>query len=225
MLAIRAGADTLQLPDGIELAAVNSPLLCTVSGPHEAIASYQKELDAKGIQCRLLNTSHAFHSAMMEPMVARFTEDAAMIPASAPRIPWISTCTGKPVDEATLADPAYWARQLRHTVHFSEALEAAFEDKDLVLLEVGPGKALAQFARQHPARGNAPVIAGLVRTLRRTGARPPPPSHLSFRTPEFLDRQLPIRGSSQSAGTTGSGTPATSLHSSPAHDFQYQSPR
>lgn len=161
MLAVRKGADQLTLPSGIDLAAVNSPNLCTVSGPHDAIAAYQKELESAQIQCRLLQTSHAFHSAMMEPMTARFTEDAAMIPASAPEIPWISTCTGKPVDAATLADPSYWARQLRQTVRFSEALEAALERKDIVLLEVGPGQALAQFARQHPARGNAPVVATL----------------------------------------------------------------
>lgn len=161
MLAIRKGASELTLPAGIDLAAVNSPMLCTVSGPHEAIAAYQKELEAASIQCRLLKTSHAFHSAMMEPIVRTFTDDAAMVPASAPKIPWISTCTGKPIDSETLADPSYWARQLRHTVHFSEALEAAFQQKDLILLEVGPGQALAQFARQHPARDGAPVVATL----------------------------------------------------------------
>jgi len=161
MLAIRKGAADLTLPSGIDLAAVNSPSLCTVSGSREAITSYQKELDAAGVQCRVLNTSHAFHSAMMEPIVATFTAEAAMVPASAPAIPWISTCTGRPVDVETLADPSYWARQLRHTVHFSEALEAAFQTKDLVLLEVGPGQVLAQFARQHPARGTTPVIATL----------------------------------------------------------------
>ncbi len=161
MLAIRAGAAGLSLPPGIDLAAVNSPQLCTVSGPHEAIAAYQAELDAKGIQCRLLTTSHAFHSAMMEPVVSFFASEAAMVPASAPRIPWISTCTGRPMDAATLADPGYWARQLRQTVLFDAALEAVFEDQGLLLLEVGPGQALAQFARQHPARGGTPVVASL----------------------------------------------------------------
>jgi amino acid adenylation domain-containing protein len=161
MLAIRAGADALTLPDGIDLAAVNSPQLCTVSGSHEAIAAYQNELAAKEIGCRLLKTSHAFHSAMMEPIVATFTAEASKIPASAPNIPWISTCTGNAIDAATLADPGYWARQLRHTVRFTDALATAFAEKDLVMLEVGPGQALAPFARQHPGRGNTPVISTL----------------------------------------------------------------
>jgi amino acid adenylation domain-containing protein len=161
MLAIRAGADTLTLPDGIDLAAVNSPQLCTVSGSHEAIAAYQNELAAKEIGCRLLKTSHAFHSAMMEPIVATFTAEASKIPASAPNIPWISTCTGNAIDAATLADSGYWARQLRQTVRFTDALATAFAEKDLVMLEVGPGQALAPFARQHPVRGNTPVISTL----------------------------------------------------------------
>jgi len=161
MLAVRAGADTLTLPSGIDLAAANSPQLCTVSGSHEAIKAYQKELEAKEIGYRLLKTSHAFHSAMMEPIVATFTEDASMIPANSPNIPWISTCTGKSINAATLADPGYWARQLRHTVHFTDALATAFVEKDLVMLEVGPGRALTPFAIQHPDRGTTPVVSTL----------------------------------------------------------------
>jgi amino acid adenylation domain-containing protein len=161
MLAVRCGATELTLPDGIDLAAVNSPQLCTLSGSHEAILSFQKELEAKEIGCRLLKTSHAFHSAMMEPMLDTFTEEASMIPANAPKIPWISTCTGKEIDAATLADPGYWAHQLRHTVQFTDALATAFIEEDILMLEVGPGQALAPLARQHPNRGSTPVISTL----------------------------------------------------------------
>jgi acyl transferase domain-containing protein len=76
MLAVRQGADELALPDGIYLAAINSPKLCTVSGTHEAIASFQRELEERKIACRALKTSHAFHSAMMEPIVEPFTVEA-----------------------------------------------------------------------------------------------------------------------------------------------------
>lgn len=161
MLAVRQGVDDLALPAGIDLAAINSPKLCTVSGPHDAIAAYQAELAAKGIACRELKTSHAFHSAMMEPIVAPFTAEAAKAQASAPSIPWISTATGREMDAATLADPSYWARQLRHEVRFTDALTSAFATGDLVLLEVGPGQALGPFARQHPARGNSLVVSSL----------------------------------------------------------------
>ncbi len=161
MLAIRKGADDLTLPPGIDLAAVNSPNLCTVSGTREAISTYRKTLETSGIQCRILNTSHGFHSSMMEPMLDAFTAEAAMLPANPPAIPWISTCTGQEIDAETLADPAYWSRQLRNTVRFSEALEKAFRVDNLVLLEVGPGQALSQFARQHPGKGDAKVVTSL----------------------------------------------------------------
>ena len=161
MLAVRQGTDELVLPEGINLAAINSPKLCTVSGSHEAIAAYQRELEEKKIVCRALNTSHAFHSVMMEPIVAPFTAEAAKLIARPPSIPWISTCTGREMDAATLADPSYWARQLRHEVRFTDALATAYATGDLILLEVGPGQALGPFARQHPARGNSSVVSTL----------------------------------------------------------------
>ena len=161
MLAIRAGADQLILPDKIDLAAINSPHLCTVSGPHDSLYAYQKSLEAQGIVCRVLKTSHAFHSAMMEPILEHFTGDAAMIPANPPEIPWISTSTGAAINSTTLADPAYWSRQVRQTVNFHGALTTAFAEKDLIMLEVGPGKALAPFALQHADRGEIPVISTL----------------------------------------------------------------
>ncbi|RYG19977.1 acyltransferase domain-containing protein, partial [bacterium] len=161
MLAVRQGADELVLPEGINLAAINSPKLCTVSGPHEAITAYQRELEEKKIVSRALNTSHAFHSAMMEPIVAPFTAEAAKVTARRPSIPWISTCTGREIDDATLADPGYWARQLRHEVRFTDALTTAYANGELILLEVGPGQALGPFARQHPARGTSSVVSTL----------------------------------------------------------------
>lgn len=161
MLAVRQGAGELELPDGIDLAAVNSHKLCTVSGSHEAIASYERHLGHRNIVCRQLKTSHAFHSAMMDPMVAPFTREVSRITASAPSIPWISTCTGSRMDATTLADPAYWARQLRHEVRFHHALTTAFEDGEWILLEVGPGQALGSFARQHPSRGKSMVVCSL----------------------------------------------------------------
>jgi len=161
MLAVRQGIDELVPPAGIDLAAINSPKLCTVSGTHEAIAAFQKELEEKKIACRPLKTSHGFHSAMMEPIVPPFTAEAAKVTAKAPAIPWISTSTGKAMDAATLADPGYWARQLRHEVRFTDALATAYAGGEYLLLEVGPGQALAPFARQHPDRGNSTVVSTL----------------------------------------------------------------
>jgi len=164
MLAIRAGAGEITIPPGVDLAARNSPKLCTVSGSHEAIAGFQKSLEAQGTPCRLLKTSHAFHSAMMEPMVDAFTREAAAIPTHAPTLPWISTSTGTMMDATAVADPGYWARQLRHEVRFSDALALALAEENVLFLEVGPGQALSQFVRQHPARGKQAVVSTLPNT-------------------------------------------------------------
>jgi amino acid adenylation domain-containing protein len=164
MLAVRMSADEIAplLPEGVSVAAINSPKLCTVSGPTDAIQRLQAELEPKGILAKRLPTSHAFHSAMMDPMLAPFASAARTVTARAPAISWISTCTGEPMDEATLSDAAYWSRQIRQPVLFSRALERAFAQPGALLLEVGPGQALAQFARQHPAR---PAHVGVVATL------------------------------------------------------------
>jgi acyl transferase domain-containing protein len=164
MLAVRMAADEIAplLPEGVSVAAINSPKLCTVSGPTPAIKLLQQTLETKGIMARLLPTSHAFHSAMMDPMLEPFAREAASVPHQALTLPWISTCTGREMSAADVADTAYWSRQIRQPVQFGQALEKAFALPGAVLLEVGPGQALAQFARQHPAKPAAlEVIASL----------------------------------------------------------------
>ncbi|HEY0505333.1 MAG TPA: amino acid adenylation domain-containing protein, partial [Lysobacter sp.] len=79
MLSIRLPADNVQarLPQGLSLAAENSPLACVVAGPSGDVAAFQAQLEGEGIACRALRTSHAFHSVMMEPVVAPFREAVA----------------------------------------------------------------------------------------------------------------------------------------------------
>ncbi len=159
MLAIHTAADRLTLPDGIDLAAIDSPDRCTVAGTHEAIYAYRKLLEARNTPCYPVRSSHAFHSAAMEPITRIFAGDAAMIPCGSPSIPWISTSTGRYMDGKTLEHPSCWVHQLRQPVDFHGALTTAFADKNLVLLEVGHGHALTDLARCHPDRGTAPVFA------------------------------------------------------------------
>ncbi|HMP76777.1 MAG TPA: amino acid adenylation domain-containing protein [Kiritimatiellia bacterium] len=169
MLAVRLPAEEVAplLPDDVSVAAINSPKLCTVSGPTPVIHRLRTALEEKKILAKLLPTSHAFHSAMMDPMLEPFTREAATVSAQAPAIPWVSTCTAGEMTGAHLADPAYWARQIRQPVLFGAALERAFALPGALLLEVGPGQALAQFARQHPAR---PAALGVVASLPRQDA-------------------------------------------------------
>ncbi len=161
MLAIRTSADKvlprLRHPQ-ISLAAENSPGLCVVAGPHEPIAVLQAELESDGVVCRVLQTSHAFHSPMMDPVLEPFAEAMRSVKLSGPVIPIYSTVTGRLLTDEEACDPTYWVRHLRQPVRFSPALLAAIDDTQGVLLEVGPRASLSTLARQHGV-GRTPPLA------------------------------------------------------------------
>jgi amino acid adenylation domain-containing protein len=164
MVAVRRGVEEIEpiLPAGASIAAINSPVLCTVSGPTEVLQNWQKVLESKGIAARILHTSHAFHSAMMDPMLPEFAAAARQIPHQPPKLPWVSTCTGRWMRPEDLADGNYWVRQVRQTVRFAEALESVIGDAQNIMLEVGPSQTLSQLARQHAKKpADATVIASL----------------------------------------------------------------
>lgn len=170
MMVVRLGAAELAgiLPAGIAIAAINSLSITTLSGPTDILQGFQKTLEAKKTVAKILATSHAFHSEMMEPMVKPFTEIAARTTRNPPKIRWISTCTGKEMTATEINDPAYWARQLRHTVHFAQALESVITDERNIILEIGPGQTLGPLVRQHPARAaNLTVLSSLPATPER----------------------------------------------------------
>jgi len=140
------------LADGLSLAAVNGPKLCVVSGPDEAVARLRKRLSAQGTSSRELKTSHAFHSAMMDPILAEFEAEVRRVPRHKPQIPIVSTLYGRIATDDEWTDPGYWSSQLRHTVRFVPSVLYLFGQSGLVLLEVGPGQTLTTLARQNPAK-------------------------------------------------------------------------
>jgi len=149
MLSIRARAADLVLPAGVDLAAVNAPSLCVVSGPEEAIESYRVALERQGVAASRLQTSHAFHSAMMDPIVDIFADLVRRVPLSAPKLPFLSTVTAQSITEAQATDPAYWARHVRATVRFADTVSGAWaSDPDSIILEVGPRTVATTLARQ-----------------------------------------------------------------------------
>lgn len=153
MLSVRLSADALTayLDSDVSLAAVNGPQLCVASGPHPSVEKLQAQLEAQGIVCRTLHTSHAFHSSMMEPVVAPFLARCEALDLSAPAIPIMSTVTGDWLTADQATDPAYWAGHLRQTVRFAEAIAALWQQPERLLLEVGPRTTTATLARQQSA--------------------------------------------------------------------------
>ncbi len=138
----------------LDVAAVNAPNLCVVSGPDAAVRLLEARLATDEIGARRLQTSHAFHGAMMDPAVAPLRERCEAIALRAPTLPLVSSVTGRWLDDETARDPAYWAAHLRQPVRFADALrtlrtdgEARFGKRPRVWLEVGPGQTLGQLAR------------------------------------------------------------------------------
>jgi phthiocerol/phenolphthiocerol synthesis type-I polyketide synthase E len=136
-------ADVLgRLPQGVSVAAVNGPATCVVSGPAETVRLFETTLAADEVEVRRLHTSHAFHSAMMDPVLAPFRELVRRAAPQPPRIPYVSSLTGSWITEADATDPAYYARQMRHAVRFHDGVNTLLGAPSTVLVEVGPGRTL-----------------------------------------------------------------------------------
>ncbi|MDQ3898507.1 MAG: acyltransferase domain-containing protein [Actinomycetota bacterium] len=160
MLAVALPEPAVQplLQSHISLAAVNAPGLCVLSGPTDAIAELERQLGAQGVQCRLLRTSHAFHSRMMEPVLIQFVERMSRIRLRAPRIPYLSNLTGSWMTPELATQPEYWGHHMRQTVRFSSNLCEVMAFPDLALLEIGPGLTLGNLARQQGSRSSSQLI-------------------------------------------------------------------
>ncbi|OYD97946.1 polyketide synthase [Nostoc sp. 'Peltigera membranacea cyanobiont' 210A] len=151
MLSVQLPESEIQplLNRELSLAASNGPSYCVVSGTTEAIAQLQQQLEAKGVGCRRLHTSHAFHSQMMEPILQPFTEQLQKLQLHPATIPFVSNVSGTWITVAEATDPKYWVKHLRQTVRFSEGITELLKTQERIFLEVGPGRTLSTFTKQH----------------------------------------------------------------------------
>ncbi len=164
MLAVSLSEEKVRglLSDGLSVAVVNAPELCVVSGPSQTVKTMSEELSGQGVSCRLLKTSHAFHSSMMDPIVEQFAARVQQVERSRPRLPFLSNVTGDWIEPAEATNPEYWARHLRGTVRFSRNVQTLLAEGELVTLEVGPGDTLCSLVRQHgELLAGRPVFASL----------------------------------------------------------------
>lgn len=150
MLAVRTGAEVIapMLPAGVSIAAINAPELTVVSGAAEDVAAFAGRAEGKGLQVTELKTSHAFHSAMMAPILEPLRAAVGQARRGAPAFEVHSTALAKPLAAEELCDPAYWAQQVMEPVRFSEAVVGAAGNGRRVFLEVGPRQSLSTFCRQ-----------------------------------------------------------------------------
>ncbi|WP_405606512.1 SDR family NAD(P)-dependent oxidoreductase [Streptomyces sp. NBC_00076] len=132
------------------VAAHNAPDRLTVSGSESAIAALEEEFAARGRHTRPLDTTHAFHSPLMEPAAARLRAAAREIAHAAPRLPFVTNVTGAPAAPDEMG-PEYWARQLTAPVRFADGIAALLEGGATHFVEIGPAGTLAALGRLQSA--------------------------------------------------------------------------
>ncbi|WP_407706883.1 SDR family NAD(P)-dependent oxidoreductase [Streptomyces phaeochromogenes] len=150
MVAVRAAEDEVaavlaDLELGLErvaIAAVNGPDAVVVSGEETAVALVAARFE----RSRRLRVSHAFHSPLMDPMLAAFAEVARSVTFHPPVIPLVSNLTGALADPAELCTPAYWVRHVREAVRFGDGMQALRDAGVGTFLEIGPDATLTALA-------------------------------------------------------------------------------
>ncbi|MES2933180.1 MAG: amino acid adenylation domain-containing protein [Pseudomonadota bacterium] len=166
MLAVEATPEQLHafLGTGVELAVINGPRACVLAGTPERIDALLAPLAAAGLRCKRVPTSHAFHCAMLDPILEQFLAKVGEVELHAPQIAYITNVTGSWVTPEQATDPAHWVRHMRQTVRFAEGLELLLETSDGIYLEVGPGQTFSSIIRHHPKKQNVrfagPTLAG-----------------------------------------------------------------
>lgn len=150
MLAVPLAEEEVRplLNKNLSLSAINGSSLCVIAGTIEAVDELEGLLTERGLACRRLLTSHAFHSHMMEPMAASFTELVKTSNLQPPKIPYISNVTGTWITAEQATNPYYWTQHLCQPVCFAEGINQLWKKRNPILLEVGPGQTLGSLALQ-----------------------------------------------------------------------------
>ncbi|CDR09743.1 Beta-ketoacyl synthase [Streptomyces iranensis] len=152
MVAVQASEDEV-LPllagreDRIGIAAINGPHSVVVSGAEEDALEIASGLEARGRKTKRLTVSHAFHSPLMDDMLAEFRRVAQVLEYAPPRIPVVSTVTGRVATAEELCSPEYWVRHVREAVRFLDAVHTLADKGAATFLELGPDAVLTAMAQ------------------------------------------------------------------------------
>lgn len=131
-------ADTIAAhAQDVSIAAINAPSSVVLSGRRAPLSQIVAELEARGVECRALNVSHAFHSPCMDPMLDEFGSVVSALPLRRPEIPIVSNLTGR-LGDAEIATAAYWVEHIRRPVRFADGVRVAHAAGCNVFIEVGP---------------------------------------------------------------------------------------
>ncbi|WDD92626.1 aminotransferase class III-fold pyridoxal phosphate-dependent enzyme [Burkholderia sp. FERM BP-3421] len=166
MAVLFASAETVsgllaREPGRLALAAFNGPQATVVSGDAAALDALLQAGAAQRIEGRRLDTTHAFHSPLMQPMVEAFRAEAARVDWRPPSIPLVAGLTGTVWPAGSAPDADYWCRHLLEPVRFVDSLRGVTAGGAKLLLELGAGAALTRLG----ARGGYGEAAHFIASL------------------------------------------------------------
>lgn len=131
----------------VSVGAYNGPNT-VLSGPGEDLESAVERFEEEGIRCTWLQTSHAFHSELLDPVLDEFEAYASQVTFSAPTLPLVCNRTGAVLAPQTPLDAGYWRRHSRQPVQFAESVRTVAALGCSVLMEIGPQPVLTSAAVQ-----------------------------------------------------------------------------
>ncbi|KUN83522.1 hypothetical protein AQJ64_17195 [Streptomyces griseoruber] len=170
MAAVQATEDEIrpELPDGVDVAAVNGPEAVVVSGDTEAVHTLAASFAARGRRVRHLTVSHAFHSPHMDAVLDDFRTVGARLTYARPRIPVVSALTGRVAEGEDLTTAEFWVRHVRDAVRWSDVVRTLDASGVTTYLELGPDGTLSGLVHQHVEDGAAVAEPALRRDRSET---------------------------------------------------------
>lgn len=150
MLAVPLSEEQVRplLNENLSLSAINGPAMSVIAGTTDAVNELAEQLTQKGLACRHLQSSHAFHSQMMEAIAESLTELVKTLNLQPPKIPYLSNVTGTWITQVQATDPSYWTKHLCQPVRFADGIDRLWKQHQPVVLEVGPGQTLSSLVLQ-----------------------------------------------------------------------------
>ncbi|WUC39740.1 SDR family NAD(P)-dependent oxidoreductase [Streptomyces sp. NBC_00557] len=168
MVAVQASEDEvlplLEDDERVGIAAVNGPRAVVVAGAAEAVEQVAAHFRAQDRKVTALRVSHAFHSPLMEPMLADFRKVAESLAYERPKLSFVSTVTGGAVTVEELTSPDYWVRHVRQAVRYADAVRVLAEQKSVGrFVELGPDGTLTALAQGCLDEPEASVLVPVLR--------------------------------------------------------------